>query len=330
MGKLSFSELAKILQPYVNNNSSQPSTAEEIIKQIVNDNSQDLIEYNENTFKNYFSGRSKITRLAKRINGHLNQGKFDSYLSALDNDALNTISKELRKCGVKAIPSKVATICAKELIKIIDDAAKSTKVGKTVKVKLDQGVEDAINKSDDFQNVSINTKNMLNNSTQKQDIEVSLSNKIEQRFNQLYDGKSLVNKCFSLLIIGALDEPFENQGILTIPSNRKFEYTDKHMAAEFKSKPLKIKAMPLLVCNEKQSNPSYVYCCEITNFSDSSNGDTYIYYKLMGKIPYKLFDENYVIFGVLNKQRGYWGENNRTHLAIKGNNLLQVLRDLGY
>ena len=316
MEKLTFSELAKILQPYVNNNSSQPSTAEEIIKQIVDNNSQDLIEYNENTFKNYFSGRSKITRLAKRINGHLDQSKFDSYLSALDIDALNTISKELKSRGVKAIPSKVATICARELIKIIDDAAKSTKVGKAEKVKLDQGIEDA--------------KSTLNSSIQKQDMGVSLSNKIAKRFNQLYDGKSLVDKCFSLLIIGGLDEPLKNQGILTISSGRKFEYTDKHMAAEFKSKPLKIKAMPLLVCNEKQSNPSYVYCCEITNFSDSSNGDTYIYYKLMGKIPYKLFDENYAIFGVLNEQGRCWGENNRTHLAVKGNNLLQVLRDLGY
>ncbi len=80
VGKLTFSELAKILHPCVNNNSSQPSMVEEFIKQIVDNKSQDLIEYNENTFKNYFSGRSKITRLAKRINGHQDQNKFDTYL----------------------------------------------------------------------------------------------------------------------------------------------------------------------------------------------------------------------------------------------------------
>lgn len=309
MLKLTFSELAKILQPYINNNSSQPKTALEIINQIVDDKSQDLIEYNENTFKNYYSGKSRITRLANRISGHLDQTKFDSYLSKLDYGALTSISNSLKKYGIDdARPGSVSTICAKELIKIIDDATKRQNTSKNVG-KIAKKTSSSI--TQDLSSVGS-----------------SLSDKIEKRFRQLYGEESLADIYYSLIISYGLKKTINGQGMVSISNDRKFEYTDESIKDYFLTNPLRMKTIPLLICIEKQDGPTNVYCCEITNYSDRGKW-THIQYKVIGQFSYQLFDENYAVFGVFNDPRSGWGENNRTHLSIKGNSLLQILRDLG-
>ncbi|MCH5387878.1 hypothetical protein DQM13_06030 [Limosilactobacillus fermentum] len=118
-----FTLVAGILRPYLGQGGSQAASVNKIMELMTDDQHQDQIQYNENTFKKYFTGASPIDRLARRISGHLDSVKLAKCIDQLDYRARSEISHQLKAAGIKTHPAQVGDACAKLLEEIINEAA---------------------------------------------------------------------------------------------------------------------------------------------------------------------------------------------------------------
>lgn len=95
MANEEFLKMAKILQPYLGHGGSQAECVDKMMELMTNVKYHHLIGYNENTFKSYFTGRSSINRLARRVAGHLSTERMAKYIDGLDYQERSRIAKSL-------------------------------------------------------------------------------------------------------------------------------------------------------------------------------------------------------------------------------------------
>lgn len=78
---MEFTEFAHLLKPIIGGSYSTHLFTRTIFESIIADNDDRLIEdISENTFKAYYNGQTKITKIAQRILPHIDPEQFSSYL----------------------------------------------------------------------------------------------------------------------------------------------------------------------------------------------------------------------------------------------------------
>lgn len=89
---MEFSEFVQLLHPVIGGSSSTHAFARTIFDAIVNEDGQTILnEYSESSFKAYYNGTTKITKIAKAISPYIDQTEFASYFEGFSDEAMLSV-----------------------------------------------------------------------------------------------------------------------------------------------------------------------------------------------------------------------------------------------
>jgi len=89
---MEFSEFVQLLHPIIGGSSSTHAFARTIFDAIVNEDGLTILnEYSESSFKAYYNGTTKITKIAKAISPYVDQTEFASYFDAFSDEAMLSV-----------------------------------------------------------------------------------------------------------------------------------------------------------------------------------------------------------------------------------------------
>lgn len=248
-----FSKMAKILQPYLGHGGSQAECVDKMMELMTNVKYHHLIVYNENTFKSYFTGRSSINRLARRVAGHLSTERMAKYIDGLDYQARSRIAKSLMQVGISTHPSKAGDAYARKLEKIINDAAQ----GKS----------------------SVKKKPLL----QKQQ---RLVNKVSER---VLSNEYVSYQNYELLVIDNKDFSHDGSLLIQHDDSRVFgENTDQRLAGIIWDKhgflSAKVKHYPVIFGNEFNGDSQQKYYYGVIDEVNEGTCGIYLHYRIFGSL----------------------------------------------
>ena len=89
---MTFSDFAHRIGNVLRGADSQSAFAKTLFEMIIPDDRDDLLEdISESTWKSYFNGGARITRLAKKINAVADPMLFESYINEQDDPAVQKL-----------------------------------------------------------------------------------------------------------------------------------------------------------------------------------------------------------------------------------------------
>lgn len=87
-----FSEFVQLLHPIIGGSSSTHAFARTIFDAVVNEDGLTILnEYSESSFKAYYNGTTKITKIAKAISPYIDQTEFASYFEGFSDEAMLSV-----------------------------------------------------------------------------------------------------------------------------------------------------------------------------------------------------------------------------------------------
>lgn len=126
---MNFKEFSNLLHPVIGMGSSTSAFTKTLIDSIITDAGKDILDdYTESSFKAYFNGKQKITKLAQRISGYIEPEEFASYIGQLPDAVTDSLCDSFRSV-LPDIDSYNAGEKLAEIFAAIIKEAASTKKG---------------------------------------------------------------------------------------------------------------------------------------------------------------------------------------------------------
>lgn len=124
---MDFEEFANLLHPVIGMGSSTSAFVKTLFDSIITDEGKDILEdYTDSSYKAYFNGKQKITKLAQRISGYIEPEEFAAYIGQLPDAVTDSLCDSFRSV-LPDIDSYNAGERLAELFAAIIKGAASTK-----------------------------------------------------------------------------------------------------------------------------------------------------------------------------------------------------------
>ena len=132
---MDFSEFAGRLHAIIGAGSSTVAFTKSIIEAILSDEAPEITdEYSEDTYKAYFNGKTKITRLAKKITAYIEPYNFSSYI-----DGFSDASHDLLVNSFKdALPDATSHDIGEKLAGLFESILREAAMSKRKSPKKDE------------------------------------------------------------------------------------------------------------------------------------------------------------------------------------------------
>lgn len=134
---MEFSDFAGRLHGIIGAGSSTAAFTKTIIEAILSDDAPEITEeYGEDTYKAYFNGNTKITRIAKKITAYIEPFNFARYIEAFSDAARDLLIESFADVLPDANPHNIGEQLSSLFESLLKDAANAKrKTPKTVELK---------------------------------------------------------------------------------------------------------------------------------------------------------------------------------------------------
>ena len=152
---MEFSEFAGRLHAIIGAGSSTVAFTKSIIEAILSDEGQAIIgEYGDDTYKAYFNGNTKITRLAKKVTAYIEPFNFSAYIDEFPDATHDSLVDSFSD----ALPDATSHDIGEQLAKLFESILKVAAMSKR---KIPKKAEPEISSSDDQQEIIDNISDAL-------------------------------------------------------------------------------------------------------------------------------------------------------------------------
>lgn len=125
---MDFKEFARRLFSAISAGGNTADFTRSIFEAILDENGQEILnEYKTSSYKSFFNGGAKIARIAKKINAYIEPMEFSAYIHEFSDAAIENLCIQFHDVLPEIDPHNAGDELAELFVKIITDAAGTTK-----------------------------------------------------------------------------------------------------------------------------------------------------------------------------------------------------------
>ena len=125
---MDFKEFIHRLASVISAGGNTAAFTRSVFEAILSEEGQDILdEYQPSSYKSFYNGQAKITRLARKINAYIEPMSFSDYIYQFSDAAVDNLCTQFSDVLPEITPHNAGDQLANLFVSIITDAAGTTK-----------------------------------------------------------------------------------------------------------------------------------------------------------------------------------------------------------